>query len=263
MDEKPGRPWARRLGRRIGRRRRVAGEVLRREGYRRLGARATAAAAGLFYRRVVVTAVDLRRPLPDAPAIDGVATRYLGAEDAAAYARHRGVPSAAAVFAQRLARGDRASSVWRDGEIVSTGWISFGSAWLADPEQTVRLADGEAFGYDSYTTEASRGRSLASARSYWSLRRLQDEGVTRVVGWIVPENQPAFGPPERMGFALLGNAGFVRLGPWRRYFVHPRGGSHRWLRRGEPVEVERDFGEVLAREGCEPGPGARAAKISD
>jgi hypothetical protein len=246
MQTRPRRPRTPRLVRKLSHWSRIAGDVLRSEGVGRLFARAGAVIRGLVYREIVVTVLDLKQPLRSVPSVEGLSMRFLRPEDVEAYARFRGTSVEASPLRGRLGKGHRGSSAWLEGEIVSAGWVATERGWFADIGRAVRLAPYEVLGYDSYTAEPFRGRSIAAARAVWSGEQLRDEGFRRIVGWVSPQNRPGFGPPRKAGFRFLGRAGFVRIGQLRRDFVQPEGGRRRWARRREPIEIERDFGSVLS-----------------
>ena len=231
-------PWLRRKFRRW---RRVAGEVRRGEGPRRLLVRGLVVVVGAVYRHVVFVTVDLSRPLPEAHTDVPLAFRLLRPEDAEAYARFRAEPAGAMPGIGRLAKGDVCVTAWLDDEIVSVGWISLERGWVDEIGRGLELASDEAYVYDSYTAERLRGRGVAGARALWAAAYLRDAGYRRFVGWISPQNRPAFGPARKAGYRKLGIAGFIRLGPWRRDFVHPMEGRRRWAARVEPIRIERDF----------------------
>lgn len=236
-----------RLVRRLRRFRRTGGEVLRREGARRLLARAATVVCGTVYRRVVLVAVDLTQELPDGPCDVPIEIRLLQAEDAEAYARFRSGTEPDRV-ARRLDEGHVCVAAWLEGEIVTAQWYAFGRNRLDAIGRPLDLAEDEVYAYDSYTAEPLRGRRLATARAIWACRYLRGAGYRRTLGYIAPQNRPAFGPPRRVEARELGTAGFVRLGPWRRDFVRVRGGRRVWTRPGTPIEVGRDFAEALAGE---------------
>ena len=197
--------------------------------------------AGTVYRHVVVVALDLSGALPEATTDAPVRIRLLRPEDVEAYARFREEPLEARPGLGRLERGDLCISVWLEEEIVSVGWISRERGWVDEIGRALELAPDEAYGYDTYTAERCRGRGIAGVRALWAADYLREAGYRRLVGWIAPQNRPAFGPARKAGYRRLGVAGFIRVGPWRRDFVQPAGGRRRWAARAEPIRIERDF----------------------
>lgn len=196
---------------------------------------------GAVYRYVVFTAVELSRPVPDLGHGPALEMRLLTPEDVAAYARFRRRPAELVPAARRLEEGHLCVAAWLDGEIVSAAWYASGSAWMDEIDRGLELAPDEVYSYDSYTAESRRGQGIASLRGRWAVEHFREQGFRRTIGWISPQNLPAFGPGRRLGAAQLGRAGFVRLGPWRRDFVEPVGGKRRWSRRSVPIVVARDF----------------------
>lgn len=227
--------------------RRNAGEVLRREGFRRLLVRAGVVARGIVYRYVVVVALDLTLARPDVSSDLQVQIRLLRPEDVAAYARFRGRPVDAVPALRRLDEGDLCVAVWLEDEIVAAAWYAFGKAWVDEIGRSLRLAADEVYAYDSYTAESRRRHNLAALRGIWAAAYLRENGYRRIVGWISPQNRPAFGPARKVGYETLGTVGFLRLGPWRRDFVRPEGGRRRWVARGQPIEAMRDFAASAGR----------------
>jgi GNAT superfamily N-acetyltransferase len=225
---------------------RLGGEVFRREGPGRLLVRSATAVRGLVYRDVILVSLDVTHDVPDVEPRVPVETRLLGPDELEAYARFRAQPVEHAQTRRRLEKGDACIAAWLDGEIVSAAWYSFGTAWVDDIGRALRLAPGEVFGYDLYTAESQRGRGVASERGRWAAAYFRAEGYRSVVAGLSPQNLPVQGPAQKLGYDTLGRAGFLRLGPLRRDFVRPAGGTRRWGRRSEPIETARDFGRAGA-----------------
>jgi hypothetical protein len=215
--------------------------VLRREGLGRVGARASVVARGAVYRYVVFVAMDLTGPVPEVPPGPAVEMRLLRPDDVEAYARSRSRPVNSVPALRRLEEGHVCVAAWLDGAIVSTAWYAFGSVRVDEIDRLLRLAADEAYVYDSYTSESLRGLSIAALRGRWAFAHFRDLGFRRTVGWVSPENLPAFGPARKLGADTLGRAGYFRLGPWRREFVEPAGATRRWASRDEPTVLARDF----------------------
>ncbi len=220
---------------------RKAGEVLRREGAGRLLARARVVALGAVYRHVVFVGMELASPVRVLARGPGVAMRLLEPGEVDAYARFRGTTIDAVPVLRRLADGHVCVAAWLDGEIVCAAWYAFGTVWVDEVERPLLLATDEAYVYDSYTTESLRGLGIAALRGEWAIEHFRGLGFRRTVGWVSPQNLPAFGPGRKLGATTLGRAGYVRLGPLRREFVQPVGRGRRWAARGEPIVLERDF----------------------
>jgi hypothetical protein len=221
--------------------RRKAGEVLRREGLGRVTARASVVAKGAVYRYVVFVAMDLTRPVLAMPPGPAVQMRVLRPDDVEAYARSRSRPVDSVPVLRRLEKGHVCVAAWLEEEIVSTAWYAFDAVRVDEIDRLLRLAADEAYVYDSYTTERLRGLSIAALRGRWAIEHFRDLGFTRTVGWVSPQNLPAFGPARKLGAETLGRAGYFRLGPWRREFVEPEGARRRWAARGEALVLARDF----------------------
>jgi GNAT superfamily N-acetyltransferase len=215
--------------------------VLRREGLGRVVARAAVVARGAVYRYVVFIAMDLTAPVPEVQPGPPVEMHLLRSDDLEAYARSRSRSVGSVPALRRLEEGDVCVAAWLDGEIVSTAWYAFESVRVDEIGRLIRLAPDEAYVYDSYTTESLRGLSIASLRGRWAFAHFRELGFRRTVGWVSPENLPAFGPARKLGYDTLGRAGYFCLGPWRREFVKPAGGKRRWASRGEPIVLARDF----------------------
>ena len=217
--------------------------MLRREGVRRLLVRVAVVAGSVFYRCVVIHGRDLSEPLPEATSALPVEIRLLKATDAAALARHRVdlEPTRVAARLQRLADGQACVAAWLDDQIISSTWLAFDTAWLPQLHRRLSLSPNEVFIYDTYTIEPMRGRGLATIRALWTARYLRDAGYRYAIGHTARENRPAQGPPEKAGYRALGTAGYVRLGPWRRDFVHVAGRRRRWMRQDEPIDMTQDF----------------------
>jgi hypothetical protein len=214
-------------------------------------ARAAVGARGLVYRSVVIVGRDLSAPMPEVECTLRVQIRLLGAGDTDALKRHRSDldPARLAARLELLERGHACVAAWLDGEIVASVWIAFDEARVPEIDRRLRLAPGEVFLYDSYTSAPARGHGIATVRAVWTARYLRDAGYRLAIGHVRPENRRAQGPPARAGYRVLGTAGYVRLGPWRRDFVRPVGLGRRWSRR-EPIDVASDFGVAAAIEGA-------------
>jgi Acetyltransferase (GNAT) family len=124
--------------------------------------------------------------------------------------------------AERLRRGDRCFCVRRDGHVVAVRWIAFEEASIEYLGCRLRLAPGVAYFYDSYTSPTARGSGIFSSTWFILARQLSSEGVHTVLAAVLPENRAALRAMEKLPYRVVGNVGYVRLGPRRRCFLRSR-----------------------------------------
>lgn len=212
-----GAAWT---GRRIVAR---AAEILRTDGVRTLWFKIL---GETVYHRLLLSERRLDEPIPEVRSALPITIGFLGPGDIDAYLLFR--PDATrAEFHRRLNSGHRCVGAWYEGRIVQAGWLTLGSAWIGSVGVEIPLAPGDAYTYESYTAPDFRRSDLATTRLAWVMRHLRDAGYRRLLAAVVPENRPGFRTIEKMGYRVVGIAGYVRLGRWRRTFwrFHPAGES--------------------------------------
>lgn len=192
------------------------------------------------YNRLLLTERRLDEPIPEVRSALPITIGFLGPGDIDAYLRFR--PDAArGEVHRRLDSDHRCVLAWHEGRIVQAGWLMVGGAWIGSVGVEIPLALGDAYTYESYTAPDFRRSDLATVRLAWVMRYLRNAGYSRLLAAVVPENRPGFRTIEKMGYRVVGVAGCVRLGRWRRTFwrFHPA--------RESSVEGPAYWDQVLTR----------------
>jgi GNAT superfamily N-acetyltransferase len=178
------------------------------------------------YRRLTVYELRLDRPLPEVGPAIRAELGFLDPEDVEAYLELRPQESLAQVQ-ERLLRGHRCLSARVQGRIVHVRWSSTESVPVAALGCTFRLAPGNELGYGTFTHPDFRRFGLARAVRTEMMRRLGEEGITRSLAIVEPENPPAVRFYERLGLRRIGTIGSVGAGRARLCFCRTN--------RGEPA----------------------------
>ena len=191
-----------------------AAKVLRSEGVRSLGFRIL---GDTVYRRMILVERHLHEPVVEAQAGIPVTVTVLHENELDEYLAFR--PTAvAAEIRSRLEKGYKCFVARQDKEIASACWAAIGSARIDYLGCEIRLADDEAYIFESYTAPRFRNINVAAARGNEMVRHFRDRGYSRFIGALMPENKAAFRPAEKVGYRRFGVIGYVKVGPWRRFF---------------------------------------------
>jgi SAM-dependent methyltransferase/GNAT superfamily N-acetyltransferase len=199
------------------------------------------------YRRAVLMERPLDQPaLPVSPRVP-VAISLLGGDQVDEYCSFR--PEAdPAQMRQRLEAGQRCVVARHEGQIVHACWTTDREARIDYLDREIRLAPGEAYIYESFTSPDYRGQHIASARVAWVAQDFRDAGCRRLLAIIMPENRVAFRVPEKSGYRPIGLMGYVRLGPWRHDFCRLEQGA--LPPGGPPTRHGSAYWDRVAREMC-------------
>jgi RimJ/RimL family protein N-acetyltransferase len=189
-------------------------DVLRREGVRALWFKVL---GETVYRRLLLLERELYEPALVLEASVPLEFGFLSEDDLDEYASLR-TDRDPNVAAGRLRRGDRCFVARHDGKIVAALWVATGEAEFEYLDRRIRLAEGEAQRYDSFTSPDLRGRGVIAAVGTRLDRELLEENVRRVRGTALPENAAALRALAKGGYRPVGKIGYVKLGPWRRDF---------------------------------------------
>jgi hypothetical protein len=171
----------------------------------------------LGYRRMLVVAYRLEEPIPEFVPRLAVRNDLLGKSEVDAYLAFR-PESDRAELINRLDSGQLCFVAWHEGQIVSACWTAAQATRIPFLDCDCELADGDAYLYDKFTSEAYRGQRLAHAVRMHQLRYLRNAGYRRAIGAVVPENRRAMLENRRGGFRPLGLIGRIKIGPWQRHF---------------------------------------------
>jgi hypothetical protein len=222
MDEAHGLTWSRAFGR--------SAEVLRSEGVK---AFALKALGRTIFRKVVLVELDLEQVRTDLATDVPLETSFLSEEDIPEYLHFRPDSSEEDVR-ERLAHGDLCFVAWNDGRIASASWFQFDKAQIPGLDREIPLEERQVYDYDSWTASDLRGHNVATVRDKEAFLRLREAGYRSVLGYVLPENRSALGPPAKLGFRRIGSAGFLRLGPLRVDFIRQHEHDAEWKIRRAP-----------------------------
>jgi ribosomal protein S18 acetylase RimI-like enzyme len=117
-----------------------------------------------------------------------------------------------------LSQGQVCFVARHQGTIASTCWAAKQRARIDYLGCEIGLADDEIYIYESYTAPRFRSLNIAAVRGSEMMRHFRDSGYRRFVGVLMPENKAAFRPAEKVAYRRVGVIGYVKLGPWRRFF---------------------------------------------
>ena len=169
------------------------------------------------YRRLVLMERPLNEPVPEVTPRLPVAIGPLREFELDDYIEFRPEADPPEVR-RRLEAGDLCFVARHEGRIVNAGWATTCRAWIEYLACEMRLAPGEVYHYESFTTPSFRGLNISPARYTQMLRYLRDAGYRRSVSAVVPENKAGISHLKKVGYRPFGVMGYVKLGPWRRDF---------------------------------------------
>lgn len=169
------------------------------------------------YRRLLFFATDLSQSHFEADPH----CRWLRADEAEAYCALNAALTTNEVR-HRLREGMRCWVVeTANGTIAHALWVVTGSAWIKYIDQSLSLAPGEAYLFQSFTAVAERGQRHATRALRALKHELWREGVRRTLSCVLPERAIAYPPVFRAGAAPIAYIGWFGVGPWRRHFRRP------------------------------------------
>jgi hypothetical protein len=178
----------------------------------------------LGYRRTVVVELQLTPPPPLVPAPVEATSDFLRHDQLDEYADfHPDISRDQA--AALMARGERCFATWVGGRIVSARWVAGGRVHLGDVGLDVELAPHTAYISHSFTSSEMRGMRIAAHSGTELAHRLADEGWTRLVGTVLPQNRPGLRSAVHAGYREAGRLATLRIAPRRvvRVPYVPRG----------------------------------------
>lgn len=184
--------------------------IVRQDGWVALGFRVL----GEFcYRRMLVLVKELAAPLPP----PDPRCRWLGPDDLPALLEAEPRIDPLDVM-QQLDQGDRCAIFVEDGRILSVLWVSHGVARSSYLGNIVPLGSEEAYYHSTYTVGEARGRGVFTTLANSIDALLYQEGIRRIISWLMPDNRLAYGPVYRRKFHPVGYLGWIRLGARRWAF---------------------------------------------
>ena len=116
----------------------------------------------------------------------------------------------------RLDRGERCFGSRQNGRVVAARWATHGAVEADYLRIGLRLPDGDAWIFDSWTDPRERGRGVAREASAALGAALAAEGTTRFVVIVMNGNRAGHAAVLRSGYRRLGTITTIRTSPRRR-----------------------------------------------
>lgn len=195
-----------------------AGEVLRQEGLRSLWFKIL---GDTVYRRLLLLERPLHEPIGEVTAGIPVEISLLQKSEITEYVEFRQEVKDTKVEAQ-LEAGDWCFVVRHQGQMICARWATVQRVWSDYLSCELRLAEGEVYSYDLFTKPEFRGHAVSPAASAEMLRYFCAAGYRRMVVTISPENRPSLRSVTKTGYRPYGVMGYVKIGPWKRYFYREK-----------------------------------------
>jgi hypothetical protein len=111
----------------------------------------------------------------------------------------------------RLTRRDKCILACSGAELVGFYWLGFSNQWIQEIGVTLRLASGEAYGYDAVTFPAWRGNRIHPAMDLYRANYARAHGYARYVTYIRADNPPSLRTAPRTGRKRTKTIWSVRL----------------------------------------------------
>jgi hypothetical protein len=155
---------------------------------------------------LVFTECDLRKPLPEKPAIPGIHVREAVLEDAALFED----PS---LFTQRLGQGYRCFMGIEEttSKLTNYRWISTSTAYFPELKRRLVLKPDEAYAFDLNTIPEFRKRGIDSYTRSFTYSYLRDSGFNRIYAYIHGDNVASL-TASRLFLKPIGRVWYIQ--PW-------------------------------------------------
>ncbi len=174
------------------------------------------------YRRVVLLERILDEPIHPITSRIPVTIKLMERSDVDEYCAFH-LDADRSDIQQRLDSGHWCFTARHQGRIVHACWAASQVLWFDYLSREMLLASDEAFVYDSYTDPSYRGLNIAGVRRLEMICFFHGAGFRRLLGAVIPENQPAVRTIQKSEYRPIGTLGFFRIGPIRQDFGEIRG----------------------------------------
>lgn len=117
----------------------------------------------------------------------------------------------------RAARGDRCTVGLSQGRLVHMRWITVAAAWIPELRALIVPQPGEAYVYNSYTPEETRGSEVQPAISCLMVQWGRRQGYRRHLFYVLADNPSGLRIVEKLGARKTGAVRCVwlrGLGAW-------------------------------------------------
>jgi hypothetical protein len=168
------------------------------------------AAAGV--RRLVVYRLAAELVRERTKPVPGVSVRPVSEDDVAAYLAFRPGVTERAVLG-RLGAGDTCIGAWRGKQLVGCRWLADSVAKLGYLGISVPLCPGVVYAYDAFTAHDERGRGVGGMVTAALFDTATARGAGIVINAVLPENLDGQRLARRRS-SPIGSLRSIRLGPW-------------------------------------------------
>lgn len=198
-----------------------SGEILREEGLRSLFFRLL---SEMGYRRMILLERPLDQPIAPVTARVPLEVRMPVRAESQEYFDFR-KDTRAETVRRRLAAGHWYVTAHFQGRLVYTRWVGVGKSFEYYLDCDFDMAPDEVYLYDLYVAPGLRGKKIATALASQVYQYLRDAGYRRIVTTILPETKASLRVAEKAGNRVIGKTGYVKIGPWKKYFCRTIHGS--------------------------------------
>ena len=183
-------------------------QVLRQEGPRALWFKVW---GELGYRRLILFEAHFAEARKPPEVLPNPELIWLSPDRVADLQRLR--PEASDELTRRHLRAGRRCMIgFVAGEAVYSSWVASGTAWVEYLELGLRLAGDSYYSYATFVHPAWRQHGLALWMSWRRRVILSEEGLTRTVCAVMPENRLGERLIRGVGYRKLGMARTLRVG---------------------------------------------------
>jgi hypothetical protein len=184
------------------------------------------------YGRVAILDLPLEEIARDQASAVSLDVQRLQPQHFEAYLRAR-PDLASGELERRLDRGDWCYVTWTEGEVSSSIWFRFGSAWLPELSAWIDLTPTQVFCYDNWTAPHLRGRNISATREASTSAMLSDAGLGSLVAHAYATHAAALRPLIKLGFKYVAVLTSVRLGWFRLDYI-------KWNNRSTELKLGRN-----------------------
>ena len=111
----------------------------------------------------------------------------------------------------RLLNGDRLFAITAEDRVLHSSWLKFREMDIREVAYNIKIENGEACIYDSYTDENFRGKGLYPSMLSFFKKYLKDKGLKKAYIYVESSNKPSIAGIEKAGFIKETLIRYLRL----------------------------------------------------